>query len=387
MKIQASDPNIETIFNRIIANKLDLQPTFQRGEVWDLPRKQRLIDTILRNWYVPAVHVVKTPDGAHEVLDGQQRLASIRDFMQDKFAVNGTIEPRDERIESLGGLRYSALPTRIQDEFTDFTIRLITLTDYDPDEPNELFFRLNQSYNLTPPEKRNALHGTARDQIRNLVGELAEIGLLTPATVGLSNTRLAYDDILARCCIALEQNTLRKHITNQTVEQFYRDQDSGFSDKTLTRMRTSGEWLLNEINLHDARIRFNKGTLQTWLIYGTRPLGPRADLLSPFERFRTGAKFTGTREINSGPLSSSLYPIARIYNDRSAYRVTDVSSVLLRHLVIRLFEYSTSQTQEKRPEFDVILRGLSASPSDAESILHTFLDSSAWGADLESREL
>lgn len=387
MKIQASDPNIETLYNRISSSKLDLQPSFQRGEVWDLPRKQRLIDTILRNWYVPAVHIVITPDGRHEVLDGQQRLATIRDFMQDAFPIKGDINPVDDAVSAFDGFTFSKLPEPERDAFTDFTIRLITLTDYEPDEPNELFFRLNQSYNLTPPEKRNALHGTPRDQVRALVQDLTSIGLLDPKTVGLSNTRLAHDDIIARCCIALELNTLRKHITNQTVEKFYRDAKGGFSADTLDRVHASGEWLLNEIHNHDAKIRFNKGTLQTWLLYGTRTPPPCSNLLSPFERFRLGVKFGARYDASPSTLSSTLAPLAAIYNDRSAYRVTDVSSVLLRHLIIRLFEYATSRSEPRNSTFNALIDDLSTSKKEPETVLRAFLDQSNWGTDLRSTSL
>jgi uncharacterized protein with ParB-like and HNH nuclease domain len=72
-----SDPDIETIVGRIKSGELDLQPDFQRGEVWPDSKKRRLIDTILREWHVPPIHVVENSGSyTQEVLDGQQRLVS-----------------------------------------------------------------------------------------------------------------------------------------------------------------------------------------------------------------------------------------------------------------------------------------------------------------------
>ena len=76
MKLDKSDLQLETIVSRINAGELDLQPDFQRGEIWDTKRRQRLVDTILREWYVPAIHIVVDTDGEEVVLDGQQRGSS-----------------------------------------------------------------------------------------------------------------------------------------------------------------------------------------------------------------------------------------------------------------------------------------------------------------------
>jgi uncharacterized protein with ParB-like and HNH nuclease domain len=77
MKMTPSDPDIQTIYSRICSGDLDLQPNFQRGEVWPTQKKRKLIDSILRDWHVPPVHVVVSERGRQEVLDGQQRLAAI----------------------------------------------------------------------------------------------------------------------------------------------------------------------------------------------------------------------------------------------------------------------------------------------------------------------
>src|SRR5437762_11786862 len=97
MRLLPSDPDVETIVSRIQSGDIDLQPDFQRGEVWGRLKKQSLIDSILRDWHVPPIHVIENAKTRkHEVLDGQQRLAAIRDFVDGQFPVNGQIEPRSE---------------------------------------------------------------------------------------------------------------------------------------------------------------------------------------------------------------------------------------------------------------------------------------------------
>jgi hypothetical protein len=105
-----------------------------------------------------------------EVLDGQQRIRSIIEFMNDEFTVDGKIAPSDKTIIKLDGLKYSELPGQVQSKFKRFTITTVRLRDYKPEEPGELFFRLNQLTSLTAAEQRNALIGRPRNQIKTLNG-------------------------------------------------------------------------------------------------------------------------------------------------------------------------------------------------------------------------
>lgn len=382
MKIEKSDPQLETIMSRIRNDELDLQPDFQRGEVWDSKRQQRLIDTVLRGWYVPAVHIVRSDDGDEEVLDGQQRLVAIREFFDDNVRINGLIEPSDPKIEALHGLKYSMLPDAVRKAVNRFVLQTVTLTDYLPDEPSELFFRLNQAYNLTPPEKRNALRGDARDQVKVLVSELTAGGLLDRIKIGFGNNRLAYDDIIARTCVSVEKGTLRLHINNNVVESFYRDPD-GFTDATIAAVRNAGDRLLTQINTaadRGQRIRFNKGTLQTWLLYsiwaqtlfGDLPL----DLLGRFEANRTDLRAGSFIQVT--PEQKALTQILRLYDDRAAYRVTDVSSVLIRDLALQLYAQAEFGLPGYRSSGE-LLEKIMQDPEQAPGLFSQHLETVSWG--------
>ena len=379
MRLDKSDLQLETIVSRIEAGELDLQPDFQRGEIWDTKRRQRLVDTILREWYVPAIHIVVDSDGEEVVLDGQQRLAAVRDFFADRVKIDGTIEPHDELVASLHGLKYSKLPSAVRKAVNRFVLPIITLDDYGPQEPNELFFRLNQAYNLTPPEKRNALHGKARDQVKQLVEELTGAGLLDSSKIGFTNGRLAYDDIIARTCVAIEVGSLRQHINNNVVEDFYRAAKP-FSDSTIDSVRRSGSELLEQIDQSDARVKFNKGTLQTWLIYchwAPLALGQLPPmLLAQFDVGRSIVKRGA--QLSDSSTSRVLAEILRLYDDRASYRVTDVSSVLIRDLAVHLYSVAQFGAQPYRGS-DELLAQLGNDPGAAQVLVGEYLERVQWG--------
>jgi uncharacterized protein with ParB-like and HNH nuclease domain len=93
MKLTPSEPDLQSIVSRIDNNDIDLQPDFQRQEVWSTKKKRHFIDTILRGWSIPPIHLVETDHYRLEVLDGQQRLSAIRDFLHDEFSIDGNITP------------------------------------------------------------------------------------------------------------------------------------------------------------------------------------------------------------------------------------------------------------------------------------------------------
>lgn len=377
MRAIRTDIELETIVRRIMDEEIDLQPEFQRGEIWDEKRRQRLIDTVLREWYIPAVHIVREND-RELVLDGQQRLATIRDFFIGKIVVDGRIEPQPSETSQFHGMRFSDLPRETQRALRRFPLPVVYLTNHTPGEPNELFFRLNQSYNLTPPEKRNALHGPARNQVKDLVREMQDWGLLRKEVVGFDNQRLAYDDIVARVSVAIEQGTLRRHINNNTVEDFYRSGE--FNSSTIDDVREAGRALMAQLAL-PMRIKFNKGTLQTWLLYcswapqSTGPM-PKA-LLYEFEQDRQRMK-----KRDEGQLEEQrrrLLAVVGVYDDRASYRVTDVSSVVARDLAIHLYSEATFNSGSRRGSSDLIDRIVHERRADPSALMFKFMDDTQWG--------
>lgn len=210
MHLTPSDPDIATLYRKIRQERLDLQPNFQRGEVWGKAKKQRLIDSILRGWHIPPIHVIQVPSSdKQEVLDGQQRLAAIRDFIEGDFFINGNLEPSELHLTKLDGLFFNDLPQEVISRIEDFTIRILTISDYKPGEPGELFYRLNQPTNLTSAEHRNAYFGEARQQVKDLSEYMIDLGF-SSKTLGFSNSRMAYDDVISKFLLTLEFGTLKK---------------------------------------------------------------------------------------------------------------------------------------------------------------------------------
>ncbi|WP_080405251.1 DUF262 domain-containing protein [Burkholderia ubonensis] len=338
MRLVPWDPDVQTVMSRIESGGLDLQPNFQRGEVWPKSKKQRLIDSVLREWHVPPIHVIENPQTRkQEVLDGQQRLVAIRDFVRGELSVDGSTEPLDQRIQALDGKKYRSLPEDVQRQFDQFTLRIYRIIDYKPSEPAELFYRLNQPSNLTGAEQRNAFYGPVRDQIREIVLSLEERSV-GKDEFGFSNARMAYDDVICRVALTIKRGTIASKITANDLVELYRSEEP-LDENAYFLVRHSLDLLVDSLN-EDARPKFNKATLYTWLVFIARAVIARvfddkspAEMIRGFFRHfsRLGEElFQPTSVASSQRLSSLL----SIYEDRATSRVADVSSIVIRDFVV-----------------------------------------------------
>lgn len=136
-------------------NELLLNPSFQRGSVWQNSARSYLIDSILRGYPIPKILLRNQVDRnlrrqKRDVVDGQQRLRTIIDFANDKL----TLGPKASEYT---GKKYSDLENDEQDRFLNYKITCEQLINASDDDVLEVFARIN-SYAVTvnEAEKRNA---------------------------------------------------------------------------------------------------------------------------------------------------------------------------------------------------------------------------------------
>jgi hypothetical protein len=322
MKMTPWEPDLRTVVDRIGNSDIDLQPDFQRQEIWSPSKKKKLIDTILRGWSIPPVFLVVRSDGRMDVLDGQQRLAAIRDFILNAFTIDGNITPIDPRVAQLHGKYYHSLDRSDQRLLDQYTIRCFRITDYLPDEPSELFYRLNQPSMLTAGEQRNAFYGPAREQLKALVSDF-EAGDNTKKTIGFSNARLAYDDIIARLLFFLEAKTFAIKSTESLISQRFKERDE-FNSSTIHAASASIS-RFTESREQTSALRLNKASALSWLLF--------------FARFGEGIEpdlsFMSRFGEDQGVFSRDFIPEAKeVFQNRASLRVTDVSSVVFRDFAL-----------------------------------------------------
>ncbi len=127
------------VVNEMRIKKLIISPYFQRNLVWRTIHKIDFIKTILMGLPFPEIFIAKGDLDIEEmtatscVVDGQQRLNSILEFISNEFAVDGQF--------------YSKLTAKEKEGFLKYEIAVIEL-DIKHDDPliQEMFKRLNRTY-------------------------------------------------------------------------------------------------------------------------------------------------------------------------------------------------------------------------------------------------
>jgi hypothetical protein len=150
-------------------DNIDPRPQYQRSLVWDLARKQYLIDSILRGYDIPKIYLKGSKQGEaykFEITDGQQRLNAIWSFYNDEFPL-----PRNSKINgtNIGGLYYSGLTREVQKIFREYEINVSNIDKSEPWELNDLFTRLQKGMSLLPVELRHAMMSEMKDAIEKLL--------------------------------------------------------------------------------------------------------------------------------------------------------------------------------------------------------------------------
>jgi hypothetical protein len=170
---QTRDESIELLVSRIRKGRLILQPDFQRDFVWSRSKASALIESILMRIPLPVIYVSELKDESWEVVDGQQRLTSIRSYIDGKFPDGQAFKLGQLRVrDDLRGKSFIELSQEDQNSIEDYSLRVIViLKDASPDLKFEVFERLNSGADkLNDMELRNCTYrGPYNDLLKELV--------------------------------------------------------------------------------------------------------------------------------------------------------------------------------------------------------------------------
>ena len=226
----------------------NLRPEYQRRLRWDNKKKSRLIESFIMNVPVPPVFLYENKLGQFEVMDGQQRLNTVVDYLLNRFKLSGL-----KTWAVLNGRNFSELPPVVRRGLERAKVSAITLMSDITDRSGntidlraQVFERLNTGgERLNPQELRNALFAGPFNQ---LIIDLSKEPRFTKAW-GIpnhqENTRSdgsPTDD--------LKKNILFKKMTDvEIVLRFFAFKDSdrisgsvrSMLDATMGRYRHAGE--------------------------------------------------------------------------------------------------------------------------------------------------
>lgn len=147
---------INDIVNWYEKDELDYSPKYQRNSVWNTKAKSYLIDTIIRGLPIPPIFMrqkidVNTRKTYREIIDGQQRIRAIIDFINDKFVISKM------HNELYGNKLFSQLEDDVKESILDYDLFAEIINETDDAVIYDMFARLNtNNCVLNNQELRNA---------------------------------------------------------------------------------------------------------------------------------------------------------------------------------------------------------------------------------------
>lgn len=161
------------------AEEFVVRPPYQRKAVWGRQKRQALLDSLFRRFYVPRIVIrevrLNEENVVREVIDGQQRILTAQLFLADDLPLPSSLA---DLHDGLAGKRYSQLPPDLR-RFVD---RLSYAADVvkgidDPRDADhqgvasEVFWRLQLGEPLTYMERA---HARLSSLTRNFIVQYAD---------------------------------------------------------------------------------------------------------------------------------------------------------------------------------------------------------------------
>ena len=162
-------------------------PEYQRERsLWPVEKKSLLIDSMLTDIDIPKLYFNMRDDGIIEVIDGQQRLWAIWEYLDGEYSY----DPKRERS------KFANLTSSQKKKLKGYTFQVTELKNAEDPYLRKLFVRLQLGLLLNTGEKLNAATGKMKQLVfsklsnHDLVGE-----------IGIPKRRYAKETLCAQICI------------------------------------------------------------------------------------------------------------------------------------------------------------------------------------------
>jgi hypothetical protein len=181
-ELDSSPRSIQSLYALFAEGKLWVNRRYQRKLVWTLEEKQKLVESVLRKYPIPAILLAERDTGDYEVIDGLQRLHSLMSFIETAFPT--------ERGRAFDVAQFPTANTRAAAEvftisedhpdkltalevgtYLDYSMAITVMRGATDDEIDEVFSRINTyGHQLSDQERRQA---GVQNGFSTLVRELA----------------------------------------------------------------------------------------------------------------------------------------------------------------------------------------------------------------------
>ena len=229
IRVDTKQLSLRQVYDMMVLDDIDLAPDFQRNLVWNDLRQSRLIESILLRIPLPIFYFAQDDDGKISVVDGLQRLSTIRKFMDNKLRLNNL-----EYLQEKCGGKYFTNPDKEKaidaKYFRWLNMTQITVNVIDPSSPFKLKYDIFRRINtggqpLNSQEIRNCLAGKG---LRKALREMSRLESFLDATGNsVKDVRMEAQELALRFILFH-----KKYIADKTLSNYSGNIDSELNSLT-----------------------------------------------------------------------------------------------------------------------------------------------------------
>ncbi len=254
--IVSTDINIKDFHE--YADDYATRPPYQRKSVWTTKKKQALMDSLFRRYYIPRLVIrevrISDEQTVNEIIDGQQRITAVQEFFDNKYSLPQSL---GDVQKDLPGSYYKDIKTDIK-RYISKTLKYQSDIIKNIDEPNnvnhqitatEIFWRLQQGESLNYME---IAHAQLSSLTRNFIVKYADDQTFdykeyksqneNPdkeeffSLLNVDNTRMKHLQYMARFVI-IEKGGGYADLSDKKIEDFINDakQSDGIGDYSFEK--------------------------------------------------------------------------------------------------------------------------------------------------------
>ena len=249
MKVEEGKYSIAELVDWYRRAELVPNREYQRGAgLWPPSAKSYFIDTILKEFPFPKIYFherldMKTKRPRREIVDGQQRMSTIAEFVDNMFALGSN-------AEAAKGLRFDQLSEDQQLAFYSYTVSVDVIRNADRAEILQMFRRMNAyTLPLNAPEKRHSeFFGEFKDWINTFLDRYGAVLVDWKILSSRQIVRMADAEFVADVALAIEEGIVSTSPTK--LRDLYKKNDVFFvsHDTIDERMSSAIDVILSELS-------------------------------------------------------------------------------------------------------------------------------------------
>lgn len=138
--------SLQSLVKDMDKGTINLSHKLQRPEgQWNRKQRTDLIDSLLRHYPINPTYAIVEEDGTLSVIDGVQRLSTIRDYIGNVFALSKDMDSViiNNEEKNLSGLKFEKLDEDTKSEILNAELQIYRMTQCTETDIREMFRRQN----------------------------------------------------------------------------------------------------------------------------------------------------------------------------------------------------------------------------------------------------